>query len=59
MGLQAVYQRPRTIEPHPDHLTYPYQLKPQEIMRPNQVRCAGISFVSVSRGYLCLAATMD
>jgi putative transposase len=36
MGLSAIYQRPRTSDPHPDHPTYPYLLKDLEITRPNQ-----------------------
>ena len=27
MGLAAVYQRPRTSEPHPEHVVFPYLLR--------------------------------
>ncbi len=27
MGLQAIYQAPRTNDPHPDHRIYPYLLR--------------------------------
>ncbi len=27
MGIEAVYQKPRTSDPHPLHKTYPYLLK--------------------------------
>lgn len=59
MGLQAVYRRPKTSQPHPAHPIYPYLLKGLEITRPNQVWCADITFVPVSRGYLYLVAIMD
>jgi putative transposase len=36
MGLAAIYQRPRTTVPHPEHRTYPYLLRGLTIDRPNQ-----------------------
>ena len=39
MGLQAIYQPPRTSVPHPAQI-YPYLLKRLTIDRPNQVWCA-------------------
>jgi putative transposase len=37
MGLEAVYKRPRTSQPHPAHRVYPYLLKGMIIDRPDQV----------------------
>ena len=37
MGLAAIYQAPRTSDPHPAHRIYPYLLKGMVIDRPNQV----------------------
>ena len=59
MGLEAVYRRPRTSTPHPAHPVYPYLLRGLAIERPNQVWCADITFIPVSRGYLYLVAIMD
>lgn len=59
MGLEAVYRRPKTTQPHPSHPIYPYLLRTMTINRPNQVWCADITFVPVSRGYLYLVAIMD
>lgn len=59
MGLQALYKRPKTSQPHPGHPIFPYLLKGLEIARPNQVWCADITFIPVSRGYLYLVAIMD
>ena len=42
MGLQAIYQAPRTTRPHPEHRVYPYLLKGLAIERPNQVWSADI-----------------
>ena len=42
LGLQAVFQRPRTSKPHPEHKIYPYLLRDLAITRPNQVWCADI-----------------
>jgi putative transposase len=59
MGLQAIYQRPRTSEPHPQHRVYPYLLGGLVIDRPNQVWCADITYIPLRRGYLYLVAIMD
>jgi len=59
MGLQAIYQAPRTSDPHPEHRIYPYLLRNLEITRPNQVWCADITYIPVQRGFLYLVAIMD
>jgi putative transposase len=59
MGLEAIYQAPRTSDPHPAHRIYPYLLKGMTIDRPNQVWCADITYIPVQRGFLYLVAIMD
>lgn len=59
MGVEAVYKRPRTSQPHPAHPIYPYLLKGMDITQPNQVWCSDITFIPVSKGYLYLVAIMD
>ena len=59
MGLQAIYQAPRTSDLHPSHRVYPYLLKGMAINRPNQVWCADITYIPVRRGFLYLVAIMD
>ncbi len=59
MGLQAIYQAPRTSEPHPAHRVYPYLLNGLAIDRPSQVWCADITYIPVQRGFLYLIAVMD
>lgn len=59
MGLSAIYQKPNTSKPHPQHKIYPYLLRGLTIERPNQVWCADISYIPLRRGFLYLVAIMD
>ena len=59
MGLQAVYQRPRTTVPNLAHKIHPYLLRDLVIDRPNQVWCADITYIPMRRGFLYLVAVMD
>ena len=52
MGLEAIYQAPRTSMPHPAHRVYPYLLRGMVIDRPNRVWCADITYIPVQRGFL-------
>ena len=59
MGLAAIYQAPRTSDPHPPHRIYPYLLRGMAITRPNQVWCTDITYIPVQHGFLYLVAIMD
>jgi len=59
MGLSAIYQKPRTTVPHPEHRVYPYLLRGLRIDRPNQVWCADITYIPMRRGFLYLVVIMD
>ena len=59
MGLQAIYKRPRTSQPHPQHPVYPYLLRKMVVDRPNQVWTSDITFIPVKHGFLYLVAVMD
>lgn len=59
MGLQAIFQAPKTSRPHPEHRVYPYRLKGLTIERPDHVWCADITYIPVRRGFLYLVAIMD
>lgn len=59
MGLQAIYQAPRTTVPHPEHKIYPYLLRKMTINRANQVWCTDITYIPVQNGFLYLVAIMD
>jgi putative transposase len=59
MGLEAIYPKPRTSWPHPQHRVYPYLLKNLKIDRGNQVWAADITYIPMSRGFMYLVAVMD
>jgi len=59
MGLEAIYPKPRTSRPHPQHRVYPYLLRDMTINRPNQVWAADITYVPMARGFMYLVAIMD
>ncbi len=59
MGLRAIYPRPRTSTPHPEHRIYPYLLRGMTIDRPNQVWATDITYIPMARGFLYLCAVMD
>ena len=59
MGLEPIYQRPRTTVPHPEHKIWPYLLRNLTIDRPDQVWCADITYIPMRRGFLYLVAIMD
>ena len=59
MGIEAIYQKPNTSRPHPDHKVYPYLLRGLAIDRPNQVWCADITYIPLAKGFVYLVAVMD
>jgi putative transposase len=59
MGLEAIYQRPRTSDPHPEHKIYPYLLRDMTIDRPDQVWCSDLTYIPMRKGFLYLVAIMD
>jgi len=59
MGLQAIYQKPRTSTPNTHHQVYPYLLRGLPIPRANQVWCTDITYIPMHRGFMYLVAVMD
>jgi len=59
MGIEAVYPKPKTSKPHPEHKIYPYLLRNLNIDRPNQVWAADITYIPLKRGFMYLVAVMD
>ena len=59
LGVHALYQRPRTSQPHPAHRIYPYLLRDLPITRPNHVWCTDVTDIPLRRGFLYLVAVMD
>ena len=59
LGVHALFQRPRTSQPHPAHRIYPYLLRDLPITRPNHVWCTDVTDIPLQRGFLYLVAVMD
>ena len=59
MGIEAIYQKPKTSNSEPSHKKYPYLLKGLEINKPNQVWCTDITYIPIRRGFMYMAAVMD
>ncbi len=59
MGIEAIYPKPKTSKPHPEHKVYPYLLRGLTIDQPNQVWAADITYVPMRRGSMYLVAVMD
>lgn len=59
MGLTAVFPKPNLSKPHPQNRIYPYLLRDMEIMRPNQVWCADITYIRLTWGFAYLVAIVD
>ena len=59
LGVHALFQRPRTSQPHPAHRIYPYLLRDLQITRPNHVWCTDVTYIPLQRGFLYLVAVMD
>lgn len=59
MGLMAIYQKPNTSKPHPEHEIFPYLLSGLDIQSPNQVWCSDVTYIPMQKGFLYLIAVMD
>lgn len=59
MGTEAVYPRKRTTIAGGRSGIHPYRLQGLEIVRPNQVWCADITYIPMARGFMYLFAVMD
>lgn len=59
MGLMAIYQKPNTSKPHPEHEIFPYLLRGVDIQTPNQVWCSDLTYIPMKKGFLYLMAVMD
>ena len=59
MGLEAIYQKPRTTQANKEHVKYPYLLRDLAIVRPDQVWATDITYIPLRRGFLFLVAVID
>jgi len=59
MGMEAIYPKPRTTIPAPEHKKFPYLLGGIAIERPGQVSASDITYIPMARGFVYLVAVMD
>lgn len=59
IGFHAIYPRPNLSKPRKDHQLYPYLLRALEILCPDHVWCADITYIRLKRGFVYLMAIMD
>lgn len=59
MGLEAIYPKPGTSQPHPDHRVYPYLLRDVVVNRCDQVWSTDITYIRLASGFVYLMAIMD
>jgi len=59
MGLEAIYPKRRLSAPGKGHKRYPYLLRGVDVVRPDQVWSADITYVRLRSGFVYLAAVMD
>jgi putative transposase len=59
MGLQAIYPKPKTSKAAQDRKIYPYLLRGLEILQPNFVWSADITYLPMRQGFMYLVAIID
>ena len=61
LGIEAIYPKPRknTSIANKQHKKYPYLLSNIEIIQPDQVWCADITYIRLDGGFAYLVAIMD
>jgi putative transposase len=59
MGVSALAPQPYTSKPSPENQIYPYLLRDREITRADEVWCADITNIPMSKGHAYLVAIMD
>ena len=59
MGIAAIYRRPNTAKPAPEHMNHPYLLRNRSITGPDQVWAMDITYIPMARGFVDLAAVID
>jgi putative transposase len=52
MGIEAIYRKPNTSKPAPEHRIYPYLLRGLAVSRPNQVWAMDLTYIPMARGFI-------
>jgi len=59
LGLEAIYPKPKTSAPHPNHKIYPYLLRNIKALRPNHIWGTDITYIRMQGGFMYLVAFLD
>jgi putative transposase len=59
LGLEAIYQKPDTSKPHPQHKIYPYLLRNIKAGYPNHIWGTDITYIRMQGGFMYLVAFLD
>lgn len=59
LGLEAIYQKPDTSTPHPNHKIYPYLLKNIKASYPNHIWGTDVTYIRMQGGFMYLVAFLD
>jgi putative transposase len=59
MGLEAIYQRPNTSRPHPQHRIFPYLIKHITASHPNHIWGTDITYIKINGTWAYLVALLD
>ena len=52
MGMEAIYPKPHTTTLSPEHRVYPYLLRQLEVVRPDEVWRADITYLPLLTGFV-------
>ena len=59
LGLAAIYPKPDTSRPHPQHKVYPYLLRNIKASYPNHIWGTDITYIRMQGGFMYLVAFLD
>jgi len=59
LGLEAIYPKPNTSKPHPQHKIYPYLLRNITASYPNHIWGTDITYIRMQGGFMYLVVFMD
>jgi putative transposase len=59
MGLETIYPKANLSQPQDNVRKYPYLLREEEIVAPNQVWSTDITYIQLPKGFVYLSAVID
>jgi putative transposase len=59
LGLEAIYQKPNTSKPHPEHKVYPYLLRNISASYPNHIWGTDITYIRMRDSFMYLVVYLD